>query len=137
MGLSESNKLVEVYRGIPIFREKVKDDPIEYRFRAPRARSRKIDRLHEKLDKQLDTTQSTRAEKQDSESSYRQKWENSQVELGDMKRREANMLSDLETIQGKVDELSKTVVQLQNEAVDLRSQLEESKAIIAEYNKKK
>ncbi len=135
-GMSESNKLVEVYRGIPIFKEKVKNDPPEYRFRAPRARSRKIERLHEKLDKQLDKPQSTRAEKQDSEASYRQKYENSQLELEDMKRREASRLSDLEKIQGKVDELNASVVRLQKEAVDLRSQLKESKKIIAEYNKK-
>jgi len=134
VGMSDTNKLVEVYRGIPIFREKVKNDPPEYRFRAPRARSRKMDRLHEKLDKQLDKPQS--AKKQDSEGSYRQKYENSQLELEDMKRREANRLSELEDIQSKVDKLSKVVETLQNEAVVLKSQLEESKKIIAEYNKK-
>ena len=136
-GLSESNKLVEVYRGIPIFKEKVKNDPPEYRFRAPRARSRKIDRLHEKLDKQLDTTPNTREENQDSEGSYRQKYENSQLELQDMKRREASMLSKLDEIQVKVDELNAAQLRLKKEAADLRSQLKESKAIIAEYNKNK
>jgi chromosome segregation ATPase len=135
-GMSESNKLVEVYRGIPIFQEKVKNDPPEYRFRAPRARSRKIERLHEKLDKHLDTTPNTSLENQDSEGSYRQKYENCQIELKDMKRREARRLSDLEKIQGKVDELNASVVRLQKEADDLRSQLKESKAIIKEYNKK-
>jgi len=137
MGMSESNKLVEVYRGIPIFKEKVKNDPPEYRFRAPRARSRKIDRLHEKLDKQLDTTPNTREENQDSEGSYRQKYENSQLELQDMKRREASMLSKLDEIQVKVDELNAAQLRLKKEAADLRSQLKESKAIIAEYNKNK
>ena len=135
--LSESNKLIEVYRGIPVFQEKVKDDPPEYRFRAPRARSRKIDRLHEKIDKQLDTTASARVDKQDSEASYRQKYENSQLELQDMKRREASMLSKLEEIQSKVDNLSKAVKTLQNEAVGLKSQLKESKEIIAEDKKNK
>ena len=135
--LSESNKLIEVYRGIPVFREKVKDDPPEYRFRAPRVRSRTIDRLHEKIDKKLDTTANTRVDKQDSESSYRQKYENSQLELKDMKRREASLLSKIEAIRSKVDKLSKAVETLQNEAVGLKSQLKESKKIIAEYTKNK
>jgi len=46
------------------------------------------------------------------------------------------MSSELEAIQSKVDKLSKTVETLQNEAVGLKSQLKESKKIIAEYNKK-
>ena len=54
-----------------------------------------------------------------------------------MKRREASRLSDVEKIQGKVDELNASVVRLQKEAVDLRSQLKESKKIIAEYKNKK
>ena len=49
----------------------------------------------------------------------------------------ARMLSKLEEIQSKVDNLSKAVKTLQNEAVGLKSQLNESKKIIAEYNKNK
>ena len=135
--LSESNKLIEVYRGIPVFQEKVKDNPPEYRFRAPRVRSRTIERLHEKIDKQLDTTASAHVDKQDSESSYRQKYENCQVELLDMKRREASMLSKLEEIQDKVDELNAVQLRLKEEAVDLRSQLKASKALISDLNKNK
>ena len=134
--LSESNKLIEVYRSIPVFQEKVKDNPPEYRFRAPRVRSRTIERLHEKINKQLDTTASTRVDKQDSEDSYRQKYENSQLELQDMKRREASMLSKLEEIQGKVDELNAAQLRLKEEAVDLRSELKASKALISDLNKK-
>ena len=134
--LSESNKLIEVYRSIPVFREKVKDNPPEYRFRAPRVRSRTIERLHEKIDKQLDTTPSARVDKQDSEDSYRQKYENSQLELQDMKRREVSMLSKLEEIQGKVDELNAAQLRLKEEAVDLRSELKASKALISDLNKK-
>ena len=136
MGLSESNKLIEVYRGIPVFREKIKDNPPEYRFRSPRVRSRKIDRHHEKIDKQLDTTPSARVDKQDSEDSYRQKYENCQVELLDMKRREVSMLSKLEEIQDKVDELNAVQLRLKEEAVDLRSELKASKALISDLNKK-
>jgi len=135
--MSESNKLIEVYRGIPVFQEKVKDNPPEYRFRAPRVRSRTIERLHEKIDKQLDTTASAHVDKQDSESSYRQKYENCQVELLDMKRREASMLSKLEEIQDKVDELNAVQLRLKEEAVDLRSQLKASKALISDLNKNK
>ncbi|MFA9496838.1 MAG: hypothetical protein ACERKS_13085, partial [Candidatus Bathyarchaeota archaeon] len=104
--------------------------------RAPRVRSRTIERLHEKIDKQLDTTASTRVDKQDSEDSYRQKYENCQVELLDMKRREASMLSKLEEIQGKVDELNAAQLRLKEEAVDLRSELKASKALISDLNKK-
>ena len=136
MNMSESNKLIEVYRSIPVFREKVKDNPPEYRFRAPRVRSRTIERLHEKIDKQLDTTASARVDKQDSEDSYRQKYENSQLELQDMKRREASMLSKLEEIQGKVDELNAAQLRLKEEAVDLRSELKASKNLISDLNKK-
>ena len=135
--MSESNKLIEVYRGIPVFQEKVKDNPPEYRFRAPRVRSRTIERLHEKIDKQLDTTASAHVDKQDSESSYRQKYENCQVELLDMKRREASMLSKLEEIQDKVDDLNAVQLRLKEEAVDLRSQLKASKALISDLNKNK
>ena len=137
MGLSESNELIEVYRGIPVFREKIKDNPPEYRFRAPRARSRKIDKLYEKIDKQLDTAKSSKVDNQDSEGSYRHKWENCQVELGDMKRREARMLSDIEEIQVKVDGLSSEILRLKEEAVDLRSQLKSAKVKISELNKNK
>ena len=133
--LSESNKLIEVYRSIPVFREKVKDKPPEYRFRAPRVRSRTIERLHEKIDKQLDITASARVDKQDSEASYRQKYENSQLELQDMKRREASMLSKLEEIQGKVDELNAVQLRLKEEAVDLKSELKASKALISDLKK--
>ena len=136
-GLSESNKLFEVYRGIPVFREKVKNDPPEYRFRAPRARSRTIDRLREKLDKQLDTPTNSKVDNQDSEGSYRQKWENCQVELEDTKRREARMLSDIEKIQGKVDGLSTEILRLKEEAVDLRTQIKAAKATISELENKK
>jgi chromosome segregation ATPase len=134
--LSESNKLIEVYRGIPVFREKIKDNPPEHRFRSPRVRSRKIDRHHEKIDKQLDTTSSARIDKRDSETSYRQKYENSQLELQDMKKREASMLSKLEEIQGKVDELNAAQLRLKEEADDLRSELKASKALISDLNKK-
>lgn len=138
-GLSESNEIYQVYRGMPVFRVKVGDNPPQYRFIAPGTRAREFDRLCEKIDQKLDKTPTNRvrdkvsrkdADKQDSyEATYFQKWQNCQVELEDMKRREIRMLSKLEELQVKMDELGLAQLQLKN-------QLKASEELIKDLKKK-
>ena len=143
---SELNELYQVYRGVPVLRVKVKDNPPQYRFRAPKARAKNFDRLSKKIDRQLDKTPRTRVkdktsrkdkDNQDSdEVTYFQKWQNSQMELEDMKRRDASLASNQEELQVKMNELSLARTQLRNEVTDLRKQLEASEATISDLNKK-
>lgn len=135
MGLSDTEKVYEVYRGMPVLREKINENPPEYRFRAPRIRARKIERLHEKIDKKLDTIIPSQ-KIQDSEGSYRQKWENSQIELSDAKKREDKLLSEIEVIQRNVDEMKTQIGKLQKESIDLKRQIKEAKEIINKRPKK-
>ena len=132
-----SNEVIEVYRGVPIIQEKIKDNPVEYRLKSPKARARNIKKLREKIDKQLDTVSEPRVSSKDYEGLYRQKFEESQKELVDLQRRDNLTQSKVKGFQVKVDELSGEVLRLKEEAVDLRRQLDESKATISEYNKKK
>jgi chromosome segregation ATPase len=135
MRLSETDDLYEVYRGMPILREKLNDNPPEYRFRAPRIRARTIEKLHNKIDKKLDQTVPSQR-KQDTEKSYRQKWENSQIELSDLKIREAKMLSEFEAVQKKVEKMRTQVSKLEKESVSLKNQLKEAKSKIDKIPKK-
>lgn len=135
MGLSDIEKVYEVYRGMPVLREKINENPPEYRFRAPRIRARKIERLHEKIDKKLDTIIPSQ-KIQDSDGLYRQKWENSQIELSDAKKREDKLLSEIEVIQRNVDEMKTQIGKLQKESIDLKRQIKEAKEIINKRPKK-
>ena len=133
--MSDTDEVYEVYRGIPVLREKINENSSDYRFRAPRIRARMIKRLHEKIDKKLDTVKLPQ-NIPDSEGSYFQKWENSQLELSDMKKREDKMLSEIEVIQRKVVEMKTQISNLQKESVDLKTQLREAKSKIDKIPKK-
>ncbi|EMR74139.1 hypothetical protein MCGE09_00167 [Thaumarchaeota archaeon SCGC AB-539-E09] len=147
-GLSESNELYQVYRGVPVFRVKVRDDPPQYRFLAPvvSGRTRDFNRISKKIDQRLDKTQSTRVREKaprkdeaiqfSNEVTYFQKWQNCQMELEDMKRRETSLASKLDEFQAKMDELSSARTQLRKQVTDLKKQLEASEAIISDLNKK-
>jgi chromosome segregation ATPase len=110
-------------------------------------RTRDIDRLHKRIDKRLDEIPSSGSrdktskrdvDNQDSdEGSYFQRWQDCQIELGDLKRREGSMLSKMKELQVKVDELSSALLRLQKEATDLRSKLKASETMISDLNKKK
>jgi len=147
-GSSGSNELYKVYRGIPVIRVKVRDNPPLYRFVAPvvTGRTGDFNRLCEKIDQELDKTKSNRIrykvsrkdvdEKESDEVTYFQKWQNSQMELEDMKRRDSGLASKQEELQAKMDELSSARTQLRNEVTDLRKQLEASEAIISDLKNK-
>jgi hypothetical protein len=148
-GSSKSNELYQVYRGIPVIRVKVRDNPPLYRFVAPvvTGRARDFERLREKIDQQLNKTKSPSirykvsrkdvADKDSDEVTYFQKWQDCQVELEYMKRREKGMVSKLEELEAKMNELSAARTHLQKEVADLKNQLKASQALISDLNKKK
>ena len=140
-GQREVNEFYQTYRGVPVIRVKARDDPPLYHFLAPivRGKTRQFERVCKKIDRQLDKPSGKRVRKRaDSDDlSYFQKWQNCQVELSDMKRREANMLSKVKELQAKVDELSSTQIQQKKDLIELKKQLKASKAQISELNKKK
>ena len=126
----ESTEIYQVYRGMPVFRVKVADDPPQYRYVAPGSRARDFDRLREKIDQKLDEAPSKKSRgkvKQSSEAQYFEKWQDCQVELEDTKRREAGMLSKLKELQEKMEELSKTQTQLKNQLKASEAQLKDLK----------
>jgi len=139
-------ELHEVYRGIPVFRLKVSDDPVEYHFRAPivKGRIEDIDTLHEMIDRQLDEPPSSHVKasrrgggKLDKdEATYFHKWQDCRVELEDMKRREAKMLAEVEKLRGRVEEISSARMLLEKDVTDLRSQVKEYEEIVADLEKK-
>ena len=147
-GLGGSNELFQVYRGVPVFRFKIKENPPQYRFRAPlvSGRTGDLDRLCKKIDRRLDKTPSIRVRDKapkknvdiqgSDDVSYFKKWQNSQVELEDMKRRETSMVSKLKELQDKMDELSTARAQLRQEVTDIKNQLRVSEATISDLNKK-
>jgi len=140
---NESNELFQVYRGMPVFRVKIRDDPPQYRFMAPIARAREFNILREKIDQQLDKSPGDRArdkastKAEDNEIVYFRKWQDCQAELEDMKRRETVMSSKVKEIQVKMEEISSARLHLQKEVADLRTQLRDYEAIVAELKKKK
>jgi hypothetical protein len=146
-GKNKSEQIYQVYRGVPVFRVKLRDDPPRYRFLSPLGRARKYDRLREKIDNRLDKTPDKEkasrrsADTDDSKASYFQKWQNCQLELSDMKKREATMLAKLEEFQIKFNELDMVKSQLQKEVTDLRALVADLKNQLevarAEINKKK
>jgi chromosome segregation ATPase len=137
-----SYQLFQVYRGVPVFRLKVGDNPPQYRFLSPVAQENEYNKLCEKIDQQLDKPPAglTRAKKKEAEQdaiSYFQKWQECQAELEDLKRREAGMLSKVEELRVKVEEINTVRTQQQKELADLRNQLRTYEAMVAELKKKK
>jgi len=137
----ESSKVYQVYKGIPIIRTKIKDNPPQYQFIAPVARAKDLDGLREKIDQRLDkttsrTSRASRKEAEKDETTYFQKWQDCQIELEDLKRRETNMLSKVEELQTKADQLSLEQSRLRKEAADLRNQLKASEELIRDLKKK-
>ncbi|MBN2335224.1 hypothetical protein JXL21_06655 [Candidatus Bathyarchaeota archaeon] len=136
-GTGDPDEVYQVYRGLPVFRIKVEDDPPQHRYVAPGSRARDYDKLREKIDQKLDEPQSRQAKpktptgggKASNEAKYFELWQNCQVELEDMKRREAKTLSKVKELQDKMEELSKTQTQL-------KSQLNASEAQLKELKKK-
>lgn len=135
----ELTKVYKVYQGIPIILTRIKDNPPQYQYISPLARSDDLTKLQEKIDERTRKTNTPSKSKrnvaeQDS-ATYFQKWQVCQIELDDLKRREAETLARLEELQAKADQLSSEQIRLRKEAMDLRSQLEASEAIIKDLQK--
>jgi hypothetical protein len=143
----ESYELFEVYREIPVLRVKERDDPPRYRFMAPilNNMARDIDRIHSRIDRRLDKAPKSRdrekapkkdADRKDSDVDYFLKWQNCQVELMDMKKREEALRARVEDLQAKVNELSAVQQKLKKEAAELRNQLKNAEKIISDNKRK-
>ena len=103
----------EVYRDIPILSRKYEDDPSKYRYKAPVTKGtvKNIKNLHDKLDQYIESVQSKsmtsydkmgEPHKSDEKSNF-WKWQNCQVELEEMKRREADVANRLKDLQEKIE----------------------------------
>jgi chromosome segregation ATPase len=160
-GQADTTELYQVHRGVPILRIRVKENPPQYRFRAPliSGRMRDLDRLRVKVDQRLDGTPGADDRKRASmkasevqrsdEISYYLNWQNCQFEIEKMRRRETGLISKLDELQKKVSELGSGVKSerartrairenLQsdmNKVEDYSSSVDESKMIISELRR--
>lgn len=141
-------ELHKVYRGIPVIRLTSRGDPPRYRYRAPVVRGGvdEYEVLCEKIDGYLENPSIGRVEaskkpvekiEKDEAVLYYQKWQDCQVELEDMKRREAKILADVEKLRGRMEEISSARIQLEKDVTELKSQVKEYEKIVAELEKKK
>ena len=138
----ESSKVYKIYQGIPIIRSKVKDYPPQYHYLSPLATGKDIIKLQEKIDKILNKANQPkkpviRTAVPESDATYFQKWQDCQIELDDLKRREAKILSRVDELQAQVNQLSSEQARLRKEATDLRGQLKASEDLVKELQNKK
>ena len=137
-----------VYRGIPVVRLKSRGDPPRYRYRAPVVRGGvdEYEVLCEKIDEYLEDPSIGRVEaskkpadkiEKDEAAIYYQKWQDCQVELEDMRRREAKILADVEKLRDRMEEISSARMQLEKDVTDLKSQVKEYEKIVADLEKKR
>jgi chromosome segregation ATPase len=143
---TQGTELLEPYRNTPVIRTKIRENPPQYRFHAPliSGRMRTLERLREKIDQRLDKTPSAREKgkvtrrvvdvKGDEGVSYFLKWQNCQLELEDMKRREAGLVSKLEELQGKMDELGKGITRESGSVRALRESLQSERRKVEEMS---
>lgn len=136
----ESKELL-VYRRVPILKIKQSDNPEKYRYMSPLGARDELEKIHDVIDKKLDKeekkSQRERKKPEDNaELTYFKKWENCQMELDLMKKREAEYISQLKKLEARVDEISKSNIMLQKEAADLRQQAKESREILERTQKK-
>jgi hypothetical protein len=141
---NKSTKLFKVYRGVPVLQAKMRDNPPQYSYISPVALAMDYDALREKIDNSLDKASPTRTagkaasrktDKQD-EASYYLKWQDCQLELADMKRREASNISMVQELRTKVEEISTTRSQMEKEISELKSKLATYEKMVEELKKK-
>jgi hypothetical protein len=134
---SGSDKIYQIYQGLPIIRVQISDNPQQYRYHSPLGRSKDLTKLQEKIDKRIKESKEkpvkTRKRDQVSDSVYYTRWQDCRRALMELKEREADMLAKVEEFQEKFDQMEKEVSDLRALAADLRNQLEAARA---ELNKK-
>ena len=128
----DPKKVFEVYKGIPVIREKLQDDPVEYRFHSPLGRSKDIQTLHTKIDNRLEKPEGTRktsgrSGSADSQVDYYIKWQNCQMENSDLKKKIDEYRVKFEEIDSAKSRLEKEIEALHNTAESLKKELSETR----------
>ena len=141
---NQSTQLYKVYRGVPVLQAKMRDNPPQYSYISPLALAMEYNALIEKIDKQLEKAPSSRPVSKPSARdinnqeavSYYLEWQDCQLELSDMKRREADTLVTVSELRAKVETISRTRSQMEQELSDLKSKLATYEKMIEELKKK-
>jgi len=137
---ADPDKVFEVYREVPVLREKLSDDPLEYRFHSPLGRSKNIQKLHSKIDNRLDNPEaarkpSSRRGSGESQADYYVKWQSCQMEIDDLKKELEAYKSKFKEIDSVRSRLEKEVKALHETADSLKKELGETRAKLDKQSK--
>ena len=136
----DPNTVFEVYKDVPLLREKLSDNPLEYRFHSPLGRARTIDKLHMKIDSRLDdyavkVKSPSRTGSGDSQVDYYFKWQSCQMENNDLKKKIEEYRVKFDEIDSVRSRLEKEVKELRLTADTLKKELQDTRAELEKQKK--